>query len=413
MNKTLLILSANVKKFSETYQIFSTNGWKVEQALSIEEGIVQIKQIRPLVILISNDEQAFQAEVIIQEVKKIFSDSFLIILLENPDMEAVVQIHNKGVYKILLDLEPKQVLEVSENAFNIYNIKLMQRTVEENKESLIIEKYERLYWKESMMLNSDMSLSLGLVRTLRNYFAQANIGALISMIKLVEDSFLPSNDGSYTIDGDFMKEIFTSANVGNKVLESLNQYIYQASDECNFKTHNLSDFFELLFHTVDHLNPLAKSKGIRFIRGSNLYLNSNSLMEYDIEKVSIVMKELLINAAKFSKKGDKVFIIPIATANKVGFQIINTAYPYRKGVVGIPVDYQKKIFEPFFKMVEYSDTHFFEEEITSGLGLGLTLVKSIIEKHGAGVTINNVLDHFENPSSPTMKIMTEVSFIRE
>jgi signal transduction histidine kinase len=346
-------------------------------------------------------------------VRNVFSDSFIFIILNNKDYLSAIKAHNSGAFRIYSELNSKEILQEAEKAYNIYYVKLAQKSIEENKEEKIKEKYERMYWKENMIMRSDMSASVQLVRTLRNYFSQANIGALISMIKVVEESFPPEEDGSIRIDRDLAKEIFTSADVGAKVLESLNQYIHLAADNCKFQIHTISDFFRLLFECVNELAERSAERNIRFIMGTGLYLNSTSIMNLDMERLKVSIKELLINAVKFSKPGDKIYVIPLSTSKQIGFQVINTAYEYRKGVVGIPVEYQKKIFEPFFKMVEYSDTFLFQEEITSGLGLGLTLVKSIIEKHGGGLTITNILDHFEKPGTPIPKVMVEATFLRE
>lgn len=411
--KTVFFASAENSKRKTIEKVFTDAKWEIFTAGNQRESLEIIQKKRPLVVIIPDLDEDIDGYEIIKNVRNIFSDSFFMIILHNADFPSAQKAHNAGVYRIYGTVEAENMLTEAEKIFNIYNLKLTQKTIEENKEEKIKEKYERMYWKESMMLKSDISASVNLVRTLRNYFAQANIGALISMIKVVQESIPPAEDGSVLLDREIAGEIFESADVGAKILESLNQYVHLAADECNFEDCTVSDFFELLYSAVGDLKEKTAEKKTSIVLGTGLYLNANSKMNLDRKRIRVVINELLINALKFSKKDDKVYVIPVATSTQIGFQIINTAYQFKKGVTGIPLEYQKKIFEPFFKMMEYSDTFFFKQEITSGLGLGLTLVKSIIEKHGAGVTITNITDHFEKKDGPTVKVMAEVTFMRE
>ncbi len=411
--RNALLVTKNIEQASSFIEDFKKAQWDIEVTDSQTNAIHIIHSSRPLILIIPEAQEDINGYHLIKEVRNVFSDSFIFIVLNSKDYSSVIKAHNSGVFRIYSQLDSKEILQEAEKAYNIYYVKLAQKSIEENKEEKIKEKYERMYWKENMIMRSDMSASVQLVRTLRNYFSQANIGALISMIKVVEESFPPEEDGSIRIDKDLAKEVFTSADVGAKVLESLNQYIHLAADNCKFEIRTISDFFRLLFDCVNELAERSSERNIRFIMGTGLYLNSTSMMNLDMKRLRVSIKELLINAVKFSKAGDKIYVIPVSTSNQIGFQVINTAYEYRKGVIGIPVEYQKKIFEPFFKMVEYSDTFLFQEEITSGLGLGLTLVKSIIEKHGGGLSITNILDHFEKPGTPIPKVMVEATFLRE
>lgn len=258
--KTVFFASKESSKRKEFERFFTEAKWETSTAEDLNESLVIIQEKRPLVIIIPDMEGDINGYEIIHSVRKIFSDSFFMIILENPDFHSAQKAHNSGVYRIYGKLELESMLTEAEKIFNIYNLKLTQKTIEENKEEKIKEKYERMYWKESMMLKSDISASVNLVRTLRNYFAQANIGALISMIKVVEESIPPSEDGSILVDKELAGEIFESADIGAKILESLNQYVHLAADECNFEICTISDFFEILSSVVRELRHKTEEK---------------------------------------------------------------------------------------------------------------------------------------------------------
>lgn len=414
MNKKVLLVFSNIdNSIQEIQNKFIGNLWNVFFVQEQELAIDYIKKEFPLIIICPDKDKNIDGFQLFEETKKIFSNTYTLMVIKDQNFQSALRAFELRVYEILTETNPEKIYQISENILSSYQLKEAQKIVEEHKEELIRERFESLYWKESMNINTDFSVSLSLVRTLRNYLAQANIGALISLVKLIEETFVPDEKNMYQIDKEFMAELFQNSRVGEKILESLNKYITLATNKYNFENFSYSEFFTLLFGIVDQIGILSKAKNVIFIKGASLYLNQNSLICYDKKRIEIVMRELIVNAAKFSKKGDKVYIIPISSKKKIGFQIINHAHEFRKGVAGIPFDYQKKVFEPFFRMMEYHDTSYFEEEVTLGLGLGLTLTKNILESHGAGIMITNVTAHFESDSSPSTKVMVEVSFIRE
>ena len=80
------------------------------------------------------------------------------------------------------------------------------------------------------------------------------------------------------------------------------------------------------------------------------------------------MLNLLSNAAKFSPKGENIEIIVSKIANNARVEVIDHG-------LGIEEEFRDKIFERFAQ-ADASDTR-----SKQGSGLGLTITKSIIEKH--------------------------------
>lgn len=98
----------------------------------------------------------------------------------------------------------------------------------------------------------------------------------------------------------------------------------------------------------------------------------------DFEKITWVLNNLISNALKYTGAGDEICIKASACKDKVLVKVSDTG-------VGIPNEYLSKIFEKF---VQVKDGDF---EVR-GTGLGLAVVKEIIEAHGGEIWCESKLD---------------------
>lgn len=96
----------------------------------------------------------------------------------------------------------------------------------------------------------------------------------------------------------------------------------------------------------------------------------------DKEAVTEAIINLIDNAVKYSREEKK---IELSVERKNGF----TAVSVSDRGIGIPEEDRKKIFDKFYR-VPTGDVH-----DVKGTGLGLTLVKHIVDAHGGEVTVNS------------------------
>jgi len=96
----------------------------------------------------------------------------------------------------------------------------------------------------------------------------------------------------------------------------------------------------------------------------------------DESKLRQVLLNLVSNAAKFSPDGSKIRVEAVRKGNWCQISVIDSG-------VGIREEDQKRIFEPFYRV----DTAFTKEQ--QGTGLGLAVVKQIVEKHGGQVWVES------------------------
>jgi hypothetical protein len=123
--------------------------------------------------------------------------------------------------------------------------------------------------------------------------------------------------------------------------------------------------------TVHEMKRSAEKKGIT-INAAVKNLNVRA----DYNAIRHVMRNLLENAIKFNEDGTE---ISIETEQKDGMVEICV----RDTGIGIPKDERDKIFEPFYQ-VDSSLTRKY-----GGTGMGLAIVKEIVEAHGGKITVES------------------------
>jgi signal transduction histidine kinase len=96
----------------------------------------------------------------------------------------------------------------------------------------------------------------------------------------------------------------------------------------------------------------------------------------DEERMLQVFDNLLNNAIKFSPSGGPVNISISDIGHSLQVDVTDQG-------IGIPLDQHSKIWRRFYQ-VDGSATRRY-----NGLGLGLTIVKTVIERHGGKVSLNS------------------------
>jgi signal transduction histidine kinase len=100
-------------------------------------------------------------------------------------------------------------------------------------------------------------------------------------------------------------------------------------------------------------------------------------VQADEEKLSWVLSQLLDNAVKFTQSGGKV----VLSAKPENEKMINITLSDTG--IGIPPERIKEIFEPFHQLDGSATRRF------GGTGLGLALVRQIVEAHGSLINVRS------------------------
>ncbi|MCA1755913.1 MAG: HAMP domain-containing histidine kinase, partial [Bacteroidales bacterium] len=219
---------------------------------------------------------------------------------------------------------------------------------------------------QSHQLNADKDLFLSiLAHDLRSPF-----NVLLGISDL-----LIENIRTYSIDEtEELLNHFRNASVDTfALLEDLLKWTSTQSGKIPFKPQKLRflDIFKSILGTIN-INADAKNITITNSNIDNIYIFA------DIDMLKTVLRNLILNAIKFTNKGGKISINAEENSENVTISVSDNG-------VGITPDRLKKLFD----ITHQQTTKGTEEE--SGTGLGLILCKEFVEKHGGKIWVKSIV----------------------
>ena len=137
------------------------------------------------------------------------------------------------------------------------------------------------------------------------------------------------------------------------------------------------DMKRLVRNAVSYGSSQAEAKSIRFLLECPQDLPH---VLGDEEKIGWVISQLIDNAIKFTPEGGAI-TLSIELDDRLAMIRISD------NGIGIPTDKITHVFEPFYQ-IDGSSTR-----KAGGMGLGLALVKRIIEAHGSVITVTSTQGH--------------------
>jgi two-component system sensor histidine kinase/response regulator len=177
-----------------------------------------------------------------------------------------------------------------------------------------------------------------------------------------------------TQQGDALVVLRRAENRLEQLIDDLIQFSLAARGELSLQLSRFS-LIDLIKKTVSQSEYKAKAKEI------NVKIDTPSdfpLVEADVEKIGWVLMQLFDNAIKFTNKGGRVRIEARSENNLITVGIQDTG-------IGISADRIAEIFEPFHQLDGSATRRY------AGTGLGLAMVRRILEAHCTQVKVESVL----------------------
>jgi signal transduction histidine kinase len=143
----------------------------------------------------------------------------------------------------------------------------------------------------------------------------------------------------------------------------------------------------VVHHAVEAVRPLCASSDQELtvtLPQEPVYLNA------DPTRLAQIVGNLLNNACKFSDRGGRIWLTVERTQESAGETVITSrglpptvVIRVRDTGIGIPAHQHSRIFDMFTQ----GDTAL--ERAVTGLGIGLTLVKTLTQMHGGTVDVSS------------------------
>ncbi len=172
-----------------------------------------------------------------------------------------------------------------------------------------------------------------------------------------------------------IKKLTSMKNNSHRLLQLVNQILDLRKLEGGDMTFNWKhgDIIMLLGFIADSFQSMAQTQKIRLVFESKI---PSLDMDYDSDKIFKITTNLLSNALKFTPSGGKIVFFVQVTDDQLEFQVKDSGS-------GISPEDLPHVFNRFYQSKSKFNT--------SGTGIGLTLVKELVELLEGSISVQSVL----------------------
>lgn len=155
----------------------------------------------------------------------------------------------------------------------------------------------------------------------------------------------------------------------------INNIVDLSKIEAGFFKLNLSNenIVQVTEDIVQSISEYIKIKGLNIIFDTN---TEEKIIACDPEKIERIILNLISNAIKFSNVGNEIFVNVVDKTDSVEIEVKDMG-------IGIEKKYLSNIFERFEQVDKSLSRN------SEGSGIGLSLVKSIVEMHGGKIGVDS------------------------
>ncbi|PJZ53851.1 response regulator [Leptospira adleri] len=378
-------------------QICKTLGIAAEGYANGKQALEAAREKEYSAFIVDLETPLIKGQDFIREIKSFLDDPIILVQTGNNQPDTIIEVMKLGVLDYLIKPVDIQVFgHCMKRIVEYTQKKATEKVLQEETEARLRAQLDWILYKQSWMSDLEKTVDISKV-TLNNikqtFLSGGGFGAIVSLIEILETS--ATFEGQNCV---LPKEIADLLFVNNQTVHDTLKCLEKSMDILNRdiakekETMTVSDLFDLIEQTVDNANQKMenilneKSLSLSFHKS----LNSNAVeIEVDRSSIQLILEELIVNAAKYSRKDSKILIYDKIQNGMLNLSIKNEFDS--KSIPGVPKDKEILVKQPFYRL-----TGFVYESLpleTFFSGLGLTIVDFVARKHSGTFQISNILDH--------------------
>ena len=189
------------------------------------------------------------------------------------------------------------------------------------------------------------------------------------------DTLLDGAIEDTTINKKFLERANKSVNRMIHIVEDLDQITKLEGGKIELNEAPV-DLVLIISELLDQMELKAKKRDVKISMSQTQ--KGRFMVQADIEKIQRVFVNLIDNAIKYGKEGGEVVVRTYDMDQKVLVEVADNGN-------GIPQNHLNKIFDRFYRVDKSRDRD------KGGSGLGLSIVKHIIEAHDQVINVRSTL----------------------
>lgn len=311
------------------------------------------------------------------------------------DVERVVSILNEyKVYDYLIKPFSEKVLKNSiDKAFEAQRLRLKATNLTIQENCFFKDFVKTVNWKNELLNKKTESIAQNLIHQMNiGFFHGEGIGSLLTIVGLILNrAKFDDLNKTFGVPENQFNLLRDSYDTSQDMVQCFNQAQTILMQDVKYtEREKISTVRSYITDWCSGMRPFLRIKNQKISVSAFPPTVERYEIAFNREKMKIVIEELLVNAMKYSRDSEKFYLIFFHRNDYLEFKILNPAY--KEGdTLSISKKNENTIFEPFYRLSTVKDDRFSKELF--GYGLGLTVVKKIIDLHGANIFIYTITNH--------------------
>ena len=342
---TILVVDDEESMRDSCYQVLTKNGNRVETAKDGDSGLQKIREVKPDLVLVDLKMPGLSGMELLEKIEDIDPNIVSVVITGYATIESAVEAMKRNAYDFLpKPFTPDQLRIVTSRGLERRRLTLESARLQREKE---------------IMRENFVTLAS---HQLRSPLASAKQYLAVILAGFAGDV------------ADKQKQMMEKA---SEYIDGLLQLINDWLDMSRIEAGKLVAEFEpvaidtILSESVELMKPLAEAKDVTL----ETYLRDDrATVQGNRETLKQAFTNLLSNAINYNKEGGTVTVSTTEQDNCLVVEVADTG-------VGISQENLSFIFDQFFRVKAK------ETRGITGSGLGLPIVKRIIEAHNGSIKV--------------------------
>ena len=339
-----------LENFNVSYPFMDEDFEFVTEAAETGEEAIEILDSKHIdIVLLDNKLPGIQGIDVLEYINKKEFDIVVVMITSYASLELAVKATRKGAY----DFVPKP-----------FTPKELRASVETITKQLFLRRMTTKLKTEGKQIRFQFLSVL-------SHELKAPLNALEGYLQMMQDKKAGEHIHDYMEMID--RSLFRIQGMRNLIMDLLDF----TKIESGKKSRNIEKLYlcEITRQCIDSFQPLSIHKDV------DLYLNcpGKISIQADRQEMEIVLNNLISNAIKYNKQGGRVDV----NLRKEGASIILSV---EDTGIGMKTEDTEKLFEDFVRIKSEHTKHI------SGSGLGLSIVKKILDMYHAKITVSSIPD---------------------
>lgn len=399
-DKRILIVEDDPRSGKMIQDVLKAHGYLPDLASDGEKGLALFTK-NPYPVVITDLEMPNMAGE--QLIEQLLIDHSPEIIVEtcHDESEMIIEVMKNPVQDYLIKpIDLNELLIKVHRAIEVAVLKRGRKAFDEEKMIRLENQLNWFKWINEQSKTSSFdkhSREKALIYNLRTSLTQGTgFGQLITLLDFLMSSAKKDGD-NYIVPENIMRMVKENTEAARQIIDAFLEVDSVLTKEIEFSKISMEEFHSSVAQLLVQLEDLAIRKEQNLVLSEKKSDYPRIELETEPDYLNRFVRELILNALKFAPEKSDISVLIKVEREDMVLQVLNAADDI-KGVIGIPIEYENLVFEPFFR-ISHS---IFEQYRTLDIGIGLNLARNMVEKLGGEISVSNIMDHSHRDKAVTM-----------